>query len=52
MGRWDTIVEEREIPRDDVEQFIGMNGLRLTDIIDYLKAETNTPTPFGHGGIV
>ena len=46
LGRWDTIVEEREIPRDDVEQFIGMNGLRLTDIIDYdssIKLENTLP---------
>jgi len=46
LGRWDSIVEEKEIPREDVEQFIGMNGLRLTDIIDYdseIKLENTLP---------
>jgi N-acetyl sugar amidotransferase len=46
LGRWDSIVEEKEIPREDVEQFIGMNGLRLSDIIDYdseLKLENALP---------
>jgi len=38
LGRWDSIVEDKEITRNDVEEFIGMNGLRLTDILDYDKS--------------
>ena len=46
LGRWDSIVEEKEIPREDVEQFIGMNGYRITDMMDFdptLKLENVLP---------
>lgn len=35
LGRWDDIVAECEIPRSTVEQYVGMNGYRLTDIMEY-----------------
>ena len=40
LGRWETFVETgvEEIKRDDVEQYIGMNGYRLSDIIQFDKS--------------
>ncbi len=40
LGRWDTFVESgvEEIKRDTVEQYIGMNGFRLSDIRQYDKS--------------
>ena len=42
LGRWETFVETgvEEIKRSDVEQYIGMNGYRLSDIIQYDKSIT------------
>ena len=39
LGRWDTFIEKgtEEITRDSIEQYIGMNGFRLTDIMQYDK---------------
>ena len=39
LGRWDTFIENgtEEITRDSIEQYIGMNGFRLTDIMQYDK---------------
>ena len=42
LGRWETFVETgvEEIKRSDVEQYIGMNGYRLSDIIQHDKSIT------------
>jgi N-acetyl sugar amidotransferase len=38
LGPWESLIEEREIPRADIEQFIGMNGMRLEDVTSYDEA--------------
>ncbi len=35
LGRWQRLVEEKEVTRDVVEQYIGMNGYRLTDMMEH-----------------
>lgn len=35
QGRWETLVHDMELTRSVVEQFSGMNGYRLTDIMEY-----------------
>ena len=42
LGRWETFVETgvEEIKRSVVEQYIGMNGYRLSDIIQYDRSIT------------
>lgn len=38
LGRWDTLVDRKEFTRDDVEQYVGMNGYRLTDMMEIDKS--------------
>jgi N-acetyl sugar amidotransferase len=37
LGRWDKLVNQRLIDREWVEEHCGMNGLRLTDILEFDK---------------
>ena len=43
QGRWDTFEETgvEEMKRSDIEQYIGMNGFRLSDIIQHDKSITS-----------
>jgi len=46
LGRWETLINQKEITRSDVEQYIGMNGFRLTDMLEIdtsLKLEECLP---------
>ena len=40
LGRWESLIEEGgdEWQRSDVEQYVGMNGYRLNDIMEYDKS--------------
>ena len=40
LGRWDRMIEEKKVTREDVEQYIGMNGYRITDMIAMDKSIT------------
>ena len=37
MGRWDFLIKQKKINRDWVEEHVGMNGLRLNDILEFDK---------------
>ena len=39
MGRWDYLVKQTLIDRNWVEEHSGMNGLRVSDILDFTEAE-------------
>ncbi len=34
LGRWEKIQSEKELTREHIEQYVGMNGLRLSDILE------------------
>tara|TARA_Y100000813_G_scaffold191632_1_gene168833 strand:- start:221 stop:1387 length:1167 start_codon:yes stop_codon:yes gene_type:complete len=34
LGRWEKIESEKTVTREHIEQYVGMNGLRLSDILD------------------
>jgi len=35
LGRWDEITSQTKFTRESVEQYIGMNGLRVSDMMDF-----------------
>jgi len=35
LGRWEKIEKEKVLTREHVEQYVGMNGLRLSDILEH-----------------
>ena len=34
LGRWEELVDDKEVTRSDVEQYIGMNGYRISDMME------------------
>tara|TARA_B100000579_G_C22782844_1_gene830269 strand:- start:191 stop:1363 length:1173 start_codon:yes stop_codon:yes gene_type:complete len=38
LGRWDKLVSQKLIDREWVEEHCGMNGLRLTDVLEFDKS--------------
>jgi N-acetyl sugar amidotransferase len=46
LGRWETLIDQKKVTRSDVEQYVGMNGYRISDMLDLdptLKRENILP---------